>query len=97
MTSHRNHLQDSGATKLSVRRIGDGQTVVGSTEAVMEFLGLSPQHNEHCKGWRWHMYMQDTHKRAEAVREAAREIIAAHRAREDALEAARDQRKHERV
>lgn len=71
---------------LSVRRIGDGQTVIGSTEAVMEFLGLSPQHNEHCKGWRWHMYMQDTHKRAEAVREEARKIIAARRAREDLLD-----------
>jgi hypothetical protein len=94
--------------KPSVRRIGDGQTVIGSTEAVMEFLGLSPQHNEHCKGWRWHMYLQDSEKRMDAVREEARKIIAARRAREDAAESgqdaidwqrdhARDQRKHERV
>lgn len=47
----------SPAVKLSVRRIGDGQTVIGSTEAVMEFLGLSPQHNEHCKAYRWHRFM----------------------------------------
>lgn len=49
----------------------------------MEFLGLSPQHNEHCKGWRWHMYMQDNDKRMEVVREEARKIIAARRAVED--------------
>lgn len=78
-------------------RIGHGQAVIGSTEAVMEFLGLSPQHNEHCIGYRWHLYMQDNDKRLEAMREAARKIIAARRAIEDADELARDHRKQERV
>lgn len=38
-------------------RIGGGLVVTGSTEAVMEFLGLSPQHNEHAKANRWHRFM----------------------------------------
>lgn len=69
-----------------VARIGDGLVVTGPTEAVMEFLGLSPQHNEHCIAWRWNFYMQDIHKREQAVREEARKIIAAKRAREDEIE-----------
>lgn len=73
---------------LSVRRIGDGQTVIGSTEAVMEFLGLSPQHNEHCKGWRWHLYMQDCDRRMDAVREGARRIIAQARGTEEIIQQA---------
>lgn len=67
-------------------RIGHGQVVIGSTEAVMEFLGLSPQHNEHCIGYRWHLYMQDNDKRLEAMRAEARKIIAARRAVEDEAE-----------
>jgi hypothetical protein len=62
--------------------IGPG-AVIGPTESVMEFMGLSPQHDEHCKAWRWNLYMRaiDLPGRQAAVQEAVEEMIAARRAR----------------
>lgn len=97
MTHPKPSARNGEPGNLSVRRIGAGQVVTGSTEAIMEFLGLSPQHNEHCKGWRWHLYMQDNDKRIEAMRAEGRKIIAERRAREDAAESECDMRKNERV
>jgi hypothetical protein len=49
---------------------------VGSAEAVRDILCGPQQHSEHCKGWRWHLYMQDSKQRMRAVDECARKIIA---------------------
>jgi hypothetical protein len=37
--------------------------VVGSTEQIRDALCGPQDHNEHCKGWRWHLYVQDDAKR----------------------------------
>lgn len=41
------------------------------------------QHDEHCKGWRFHLYCRDDRNRMAAVNEAARKLIAEHHARND--------------
>lgn len=55
-------------------------SIIGSTEEIRDVLCGPQQHNEHCKGWRWEMYMQDMRLRAAAVREETLKIIARARA-----------------
>ena len=57
--------------------------LVGPTELFIG-LGRDPQHNEHTKGWRWHLYLQDAKLRAAAVREEGLRIIARINARNEA-------------
>ncbi len=45
--------------------IPDG--IVGSTEQIRDILCGPQDHNEHVKGWRWEMYVQDDKKRMESV------------------------------
>ena len=60
----------------------------GPTEIIIDCLFGPLQHNEHCKGWRWHLYMADMDKREAAVRAEVRKMIAERRAAEDVAEAA---------
>jgi hypothetical protein len=60
--------------------------ITGSADDIAEILCGSRQHNAHCIGWRWHLYMQDQKKCAAAMREEARRMIAAARALQDARE-----------
>lgn len=34
-------------------------SIIADVEIVREFLCGPQQHNEHCKGWRWHLYVRD--------------------------------------
>jgi hypothetical protein len=54
--------------------------IVGSTEQIRDFICGPQQHNEHCKGWRWHLYVQDDAKRMENVWGALRKLHAERRA-----------------
>ena len=58
--------------------------LVGPTELFVEVLCKPPQHNEHCKGWRYHQFLADCKIREANVREAARQIIAQCNARNEA-------------
>lgn len=51
------------------------KVISGPTELFIG-LGFDVQHNEHCKGWRWHLYMQDSELRFQAVQAGAAKIIA---------------------
>jgi hypothetical protein len=62
--------------------------VVGSVELIRDDLCGPQQHNEHCKGWRWEMYVADNEKRHQAVMDELRRIHAERRAREVYAEAA---------
>lgn len=62
--------------------------ITGSTEAIRDLLFGPQQHNEHCKGWRWHVYVKDADKRQAAVDAELRKMIAEHRAREASSEEA---------
>jgi hypothetical protein len=59
--------------------------IVGSTEQIRDLLCGPQDHNEHCKGWRWHLYVQDDAKRMENVTAALRKLHADRRARLEAL------------
>ena len=59
--------------------------VTGSTEQIIDLLFGPRQHNEHCKGWRWHMYVRDADKRMDAVRAEMRKMLAERRAFEEAI------------
>lgn len=48
---------------------------VADVEVIRELLCGPQDHNAHCMGWRWHLYMQDTKLRAAAVREEGLRII----------------------
>jgi hypothetical protein len=43
--------------------------VTGSTEQIRDILCGPQQHNEHCKGWRWELYVRDQ-RNSRAAREA---------------------------
>jgi hypothetical protein len=61
--------------------------ISGPTELFIG-LGFDVQHNEHCKGWRWHLYLQDAKRRAAAMRKEALRLIAQDRAEREARQAA---------
>ena len=58
---------------------------VGTTEEIIDIFFGPQNHNEHCKGWRFHLYMSDMSKRDAAVRAEVRKMLAERRAREDAI------------
>lgn len=58
----------------------DCVVATGSTEEIMEALFGPQQHAEHCKGWRWHLYMRGAEKSMDAVRAEMRAMVEAHRA-----------------
>ena len=62
--------------------------VIGSAEQIRELLCGPQDHNEHCKGWRWHLYVQDDAKRWASVEAELKKMNAERRAREDYAEAA---------
>ena len=43
--------------------------IVGSAEEIRLILCGPPQHDEHCHGWRWHLYVRDNVQRMENVRQ----------------------------
>lgn len=49
-------------------------TIIGPTEVVREVLFGAQQHDEHCKGWRWHLYVQPNAQRWEAVQAELRKM-----------------------
>lgn len=57
--------------------------IIGSAEQIGELLCGPQQHNEHCKGWRWHLYVQDNEKRFQNVMAEVRKMAAERRAREE--------------
>ena len=63
-------------------------TFIGTTEEVRHLLFGAPQHDEHCRGWRWHMYCQDDSKRWASVEAALKKMHQERREREALLEAA---------
>ncbi len=57
--------------------------ITGTPDQIIELFRGPQQHNAHCGGWRWHLYMQDNAKRLAAMRaEGLRMIAEAHAARE---------------
>lgn len=61
--------------------------LVGPTELFIDVLCGRQQHDAHCKGYGWHLYLQSAKRAAAAVREEGLRIIARRNARMDALEA----------
>lgn len=59
--------------------------VIGTTEQIRDLLCGPQQHNEHCKGWRWHLYVQDDKKRMDNVWAELHQMHAERRARIEAL------------
>jgi len=59
---------------------------IGPTEIIADALFGPRQHDEHCKGWRFHLYTRDNAKREEAVRAEMRKIIEERRSGADRLE-----------
>ena len=57
--------------------------VIGNADQIAELLCGPRQHDAHCQGWRWHLYMQDQRKRHAAMNEGVRQIIAARNAARD--------------
>lgn len=59
--------------------------ITGPAEDVLEAFRGPQQADEHCKGWRWELYMQNAKRADAAVREFAKQHI---KAVNDAREAA---------
>lgn len=62
-------------------------TVSGSADDLRHFLVGPPQHDEHTKGWRWHIYCKDDEARYEAVKAELLKMRAERQARQDELKA----------
>lgn len=56
--------------------------ITGTADQIAELLCGPRQHDEHCKGWRWHLYVRDDAKRVAAVNDEVRKMLAERRARE---------------
>lgn len=57
--------------------------ITGTADEILELCAGPRQHNAHCMGWRWHLYMQQAARAEAAMREEGRKIIArAHALRE---------------
>jgi hypothetical protein len=55
--------------------------ITGPAEVIGELLCGPAQHNEHVKGWRWHLYVQDDKKRMTNVMDELRKMHAERRER----------------
>ena len=60
-------------------------SIVAPAETIRDLLCGPQDHNEHCKGWRWHLYVRDNDKRMENVMAELRAFHIARRARIEAL------------
>jgi hypothetical protein len=49
-------------------------------QVIIELLCGPQDHNEHCKGWCWELYLQDAKRATDAFLEEHRQQIAARRA-----------------
>lgn len=58
------------------------------TRLFIDILIGPQQHDEHCKGWRWHMYVRDSEKRWEGVKAEMKKMLAERRAAEELMQAA---------
>ena len=59
--------------------------VTGTSDQIIELLrGPRPaaQYDEHCKGWRWELYLQSAREASAAVNAEVRRMIAAKNANE---------------
>lgn len=59
--------------------------IIADAPVIRDLLCGEQQHNEHCKGWRWHLYTQDNDKRFANVMDEMRKMHAERRAQIDAL------------
>jgi hypothetical protein len=50
--------------------------IIGSVEMIRDILCGPQDHNEHCKAWRWEMYIQDDKKRWASVEAELRKMRA---------------------
>lgn len=48
--------------------------VTGTAEQIRAILCGPQQHDDHCKGWRWHLYVQDDKKRMDNVMAEVRKM-----------------------
>jgi hypothetical protein len=55
--------------------------VTGTAEQIRDVLCGPQQHDEHCKGWRWHMYCADDKKRMDNVMAEVRKMAEERKAR----------------
>lgn len=65
--------------------------VIAPVEVIREILCGAQQHDEHMRGYRWHLYVQDDKHRMANVWAALNELHAARRARIEALRDEADQ------
>lgn len=63
----------------------DCVAVTGSAEEIIDCLFGPRQHDEHCKGWRWHLYMQGAKRGMDGVWAALREMREEREARAEFL------------
>ena len=64
--------------------------ITGTADQIAELLCGPRQHDEHCKGWRWHLFVRDDNRRYQAVKDEVRKMLVQRRAAEgraDAIEA----------
>jgi len=59
---------------------------IGPTEVIAAALCGPRQHDEHCKGWRFHLYVRDDARRVAAADAELRRMIAERRSGADRLE-----------
>jgi hypothetical protein len=62
--------------------------IVAAAQQIRELLCGPIQHDEHMRGWRWHVYVQDDKKRWDSVKSEFRKMHPNSRTLEEILEAA---------
>ena len=50
--------------------------ITGTADQLAELLCGPRQYDEHCKGWRWHLFVRDDEKRHQAVKAELRKMLA---------------------
>lgn len=65
--------------------------ITGSADDLRNFLCGPPQHDEHTKGWRWHVYCRDDEARYAQVKAELVKMRAERQARQDAIQARQDE------
>lgn len=54
--------------------------ITGTADEIRDLICGPLQHNEHCKGWRWNIYLQDAKRGMANVDAELRQMHAARRA-----------------
>jgi hypothetical protein len=65
---------DLDATEIAMNQL---TSITAPAEVIREVLCGAQDHDEHMRGYRWHLYMRDTARRMDAVWAETRKIIAA--------------------